>query len=93
MVSVPFRGLRGLEGEGSGENHFRNGCFSPLPGFEGSGGKCARLHGHNYLVVSVPFRGLRGLEAHHECDTWDGDLQVSVPFRGLRGLEGFLTRR
>ena len=59
--------------------------FSPLPGFEGSGGSYhpfPRVGGN----VSVPFRGLRGLEEAVVVER-RAYVPVSVPFRGLRGLE------
>ena len=61
MVSVPFRGLRGLEGGRPRANVAASSSFSPLPGFEGSGGSGNTKFGRD-LTVSVPFRGLRGLE-------------------------------
>ena len=48
IVSVPFRGLRGLE-EKRSEKMIRYAVgFSPLPGFEGSGGskKCSGSFWH-----------------------------------------------
>ena len=58
-VSVPFRGLRGLEVQARVEQGYYFVGFSPLPGFEGSGGR--RVHG-DWTSCASGFSPLPGFE-------------------------------
>ena len=61
--------------------------FSPLPGFEGSGGEAGR---ETNMATGWSFSPLPGFEGSGGSDGAYGAwlAGVSVPFRGLRGLEG-----
>ena len=83
---VPFRGLRGLEDEVHVHEVTYLGGFSPLPGFEGSGGKLSTTNELPFASFSpLPgFEGSGSSKVSRHPNHWVG---VSVPFRGLRGLE------
>ena len=67
-VSVPFRGLRGLEGWTVAQNEGWELSFSPLPGFEGSGGpsRCTRWVPRQRFSPLPGFEGSGGLGDDYE---------------------------
>ena len=79
--------MRGLEGHRLKSDLRDLNGFSPLPGFEGSGGAPSEANVAKRESFS-PLPGFEGSGGVLSANGRAAAATVSVPFRGLRGLEG-----
>ena len=89
VVSVPFRGFRGLQGHITHESlEILQAVSVPFRGFRGLQVVAREPRGGNVLSVSVPFRGFRGLQATTISRRRDRTGKRFSPLPGFQGSAG-----